>query len=151
MNVKHIFISVLDVDEQLPFVVKKIKNLQKSFKEQERAKEELNKFIDRLEKNFKEKINYIGMDVIGEKAYERFMFSGSGFFELMVEPPLAMNAHFPDKKRAQLFCKVLKKTIKDLLKPSPQRDMFVESIEVRDEKDTSLTVKDWKKIKKIRV
>jgi hypothetical protein len=152
MNIKHIFISALDIDEQLPFAVnkKKYKSLQENFKDQEQASKKLNLFVSSLEKMFKEKIYYIGMDVIGEKSYERFMFNNSGFFEVMVEPPIAMNAHFPDQKRAKHFCNALKKTISKLLPPTPQRDMFIDSIEVNDEKDTSLTVEGWKKIKKIR-
>jgi cell division protein FtsB len=150
MNTKHIFISVLDVEEQLPFAVKKKAKLQEKLAEQERAREELTRFINKLEKNFKENIHYLGMDVIGEKAYERFMFSKSGFLEIMVEQPVALNAHFPDKKRAQTFCKILKKTIGQIIKDSPQKNIFLDSIEVFDEDDTSLTVEDWKKIKNIR-
>src|SRR3989344_8922737 len=101
MNIKHIFISALDISEQLPFAVKEGKNLQESMKQQDQAKKELLKFISLLEKNFKEEISYLGVDVIGEKAYERFMFKGSGFFEVMVEAPVALMAHFPDKKRAE--------------------------------------------------
>ena len=64
MNTKHIFISILDISEQLPFVVKEGKDLQETFKEQDRAKKELLKFIDLLEKNYKEDISYLCMDVI---------------------------------------------------------------------------------------
>ena len=56
MNTKHIFISALDINEQLPFVIKTKKNLQDNFKEQDRAKKELEKFVNLLEKNFKEDI-----------------------------------------------------------------------------------------------
>ena len=56
MNIKHIFISTLDINGQLPFLIKKTKKLQDSFQEQDRAKAELLKFIKSLEKNFKEKI-----------------------------------------------------------------------------------------------
>jgi len=150
MNQKHIFVSALDINEQLPFVVQKTKTLQESFKEQDRAKKELDGFIKILEKNFKEEMSYLGMDVIGEKSYERFMFKGSGFFEVMVEAPVAMTAHFPDKKRATAFCTALKKAMDKILPESPARDMFIDSIEVRDEVDTSLTVDEWHKIKEIR-
>lgn len=150
MNIKHIFISALDINEQLPFVVRPTKTLQENFKEQDRAKKELQKFVDKLEKNFKESIFYIGMDVIGEKSYERFMFEKSGFFEIMVEAPVAMMVHFHDKKRAEKFCKALKKTLLNVLPKGPAREMFVESLEVQDEQDTSLTVDDWHKIKDIR-
>lgn len=150
MNTEHIFISALDISEQLPFVVKEEKNLQENFKEQSRAKKELQKFVKLLEKNFKEELSYVGMDVIGEKSYERFMFKGSGFFEVMVEAPVALNAHFPNRQRAKKFCIALKKTLEKTLPKGSSRDLFLESIEVKDERDTSMTVDDWHKIKTIR-
>jgi len=69
MKLNHLFISVLDVNEQLPFVIKEAKNLQQNFELQEKAKEELNRFIVLLEKQFKEDIFYIGTDVICEKSF----------------------------------------------------------------------------------
>ena len=150
MNTKHIFISALDINEQLPFVIKTTKNLQDNFKEQDRAKKELEKFVNLLEKNFKEDISYLGMDVIGEKSYERFMFKKSGFFEIMVEAPVALTAHFPQRKRAEQFCEALKLTMKKILPKGPQTDMFLDSLEVNDEQDQSLGVDDWNKIKDIR-
>ena len=148
MNTKHIFITALDINEQLPFTVKKTKKLQETFKEQDRARKELNKFIKILEKTFKEDISYLGMDVIGEKSYERFMFKKSGFLEVMVEPPVALTAHFPSKPRAKKFHQALKNTMKKTIK-GPQKDLFVDSIEMNDEQDQSLTVDDWKKLKEI--
>ena len=150
MNTKHIFVSALDISEQLPFAVKEGKNLQENFKEQDKAKKELLSFISLLEKNFKEEIFYMGVDVIGEKAYERFMFKGSGFFEVMVEAPVAMMGHFPEKKRAEKFCEAIKKSLDKVLAKGPSKEMFLDSIEVKDENDESLTVDDWHKIKDIR-
>ena len=150
MNTKHIFITALDINEQLPFTVKKTKKLQETFQEQDRARKELNKFIKNLEKQFKEEISYLGMDVIGEKAYERFMFKSSGFLEVMVEPPVALTAHFPNKPRAKKFHTALKTTMKKTLK-GPQKDIFLDSITLNDEQDQSLTVEDWKKMKEIKV
>ncbi len=150
MNTKHIFVSVLDIEEQLPFTVKKGKTLQETMKQQDIAKKELLLFISLLEKNFKEEISYLGVDVIGEKAYERFMFKGSGFFEVMVEAPIALMAHFPEKKRAIVFCKALKTTLKKTLPENPSKEIFLDSIEVKDETDSSLTIDVWHKIKDIR-
>ena len=122
MKNTHIFISAIDINEQLPFVVKKTKKLQQTLQEQERARQELDKFILILEKKFKEPLFYLGMDVIGEKSYERFMFKDSGFFEVMVEAPLAFNAHFPERKRAVKFCKALKEAITfEIINPSPTK------------------------------
>jgi hypothetical protein len=150
MNTKHYFISALDINEQLPFVVQVTENLQETFKAQDKAKKQLEDFIKKLENHFKEEISYLGMDVIGEKSYERFMFKGAGFFEIMIEAPIALNAHFPNSSRAKKFCKALKLAIKQVIPKGPAQDMFLESIEVQGENDDSLTVSDWHKIKGIR-
>src|SRR3989338_8970578 len=133
MKTRHILVPALDVGEILPFVVKKTKSLQENIKEQERAKNELVKFIDLLEKNYKESIYYMGMDIIESKSYERFIFEKGGFFEIMIESPLAMNAHFVHNEKAKKFCEALKKTIKSILKKDNVTEMFVNSIEVNSE------------------
>jgi len=150
MKTKHIFVPALDVGELLPFVVKKTKTLQESIKEQERARNELVKFIDKLEKNYRETIYYIGMDIIESKSYERFIFDKGGFFEVMTETPLAMSAHFVHDKQARKFCNALKKTIKDVLKNNEMGQMFVDSVEVGTESDPSLTFKGWNTMKNIK-
>ena len=150
MKTKHIFVPVLDVGELLPFVIKKKGKLQENIKEQERAKAELVKFIDKLEKNYKESIYYMGMDIIESKTYERFIFENGGFFEVMTESPLAMNAHFINEKTAKRFCSALKKTIKLILKGNPMSKMFLGSIEVQTEADQSLTYEKWDRMKSIK-
>jgi hypothetical protein len=150
MKTKHIFVPALDIGENLPFAIKKTKTLAENFSEQERSKNELTKFIDLLQKNYKEKIWYMGMDVIGEKSYERFIFDKGGFFEVMVENPVAMNAHFVHDKPAKKFSIALKKTLKELMTNGPVTDMFINSIEVQDEQDAFLTVNEWHKMKNVR-
>lgn len=150
MKTTHIFVPALDVGEILPFTVRKQKSLAETFQEQDRAKQELVKFVDTLEKHFNEPIHYMGMDIIGEKSYERFIFEKGGFFEVMVEPPIAMNAHFVHKKRASQFKDALKKTLVQMLGKTTVSELFINSIQTQSEKDQSLRVQDWKKIKEIR-
>lgn len=150
MKTKHIFVTALDVSELLPFCFVQTKKVKDSLKEEERARKELEKFIDILEKKFKEPIWYMGADIIGEKSYERFIFEKGGFFEIMVEPPVAMNAHFVHEKRAEDFCKALKKALTDIMPKNAVSKMFVDSIEVQSEYGDSLTVDKWSKMKKIR-
>lgn len=149
MKTKHIFVPALDVGEILPFVVRKTKTLQENIKEQERARNELVKFIGMLEKNYKESIYYMGMDIIESKSYERFIFEKGGFFEIMIDSPLAMNAHFVHSEKAKKFCEALKKTIKSILKKDKVAEMFVNSIEVNSEQDQSLTYEKWDRMKNI--
>ncbi|MBW2976123.1 hypothetical protein KY347_01605 [Candidatus Woesearchaeota archaeon] len=149
MRTKHIFVASLDAGELLPFAVRKKKTVQENIQEQERAKKELIKFIDRLEKNYNDSIYYMGMDLIEAKNYERFMFEKGGFFEVMVESPLAMNAHFVHRKRAETFCNALKKTLRSMLRKDKVTEMFVDSIEVNSEQDQSLTYEKWSKLKAI--
>lgn len=150
MKTKHIFVPALDVEEILPFVVRKTKTLQENIKEQQRAKDDLVKFIDKLEKNYKESIYYMGMDIIEAKTYERFIFEKGGFFEMMVESPLAMNAHFVHQTQAKRFCEALKKTFKSILKKDVVSEMFINSIEVDSEEDQTLSYHKWSKIKDIK-
>ena len=149
MKTKHIFVPALDVGEVLPFVVRKTKTLQENIKEQERARSELVKFIGMLEKNYRESIYYMGMDIIESKSYERFIFEKGGFFEIMIDSPLAMNAHFVHPEKAKKFCQALKKTIKSILKKDKVAEMFVNSIEVNSEQDQSLTYEKWDRMKSI--
>ncbi len=150
MRIKHIFVPALDVGELLPFAVRKTKTLKESIEEQERAKKELIKFIDKLEKNYKESIYYMGMDVIEAKSYERFILEKGGFFEVMVEAPVAMNAHFVNKSQAKKFELALKKTLREVMKKDKMSDIFINTIEINSEQDQSLTYEEWDKIKRIR-
>ena len=150
MKTKHIFVPVLDVGEILPFIVKKTKTLAENIKEQQRAKYELIKFIDKLEKDYKESIYYMGMDIIEAKTYERFIFEKGGFFEIMTESPLAMNAHFVHQEHARKFCGALKKTLKSIMKKDKVSEMFINSIEVNSEEDQSLTFEKWGRLKNIK-
>lgn len=150
MKTKHIFVPALDVGELLPFVVKKTKSLNESLKEQDRARNELIKFIDVLEKNYKESIFYIGMDIIEAKNYERFIFEKGGFLEIMAESPLAMNAHFVHEEKANRFCSALKKTLTSLMKKTVVSEMFINSVDVNKESDESLSYERWEKLKVIK-
>ena len=150
MKTKHIFVASLDIGELLPFAVKEKKTLQAQMQEQERAKKELVRFVDRLEKNYGEPVFYMGVDVIEAKNYERFIFDKGGFFEVMVGAPLALIAHFVHNKQAEKFCEALKKTLKSVLKESKISDMFINSIEVNSEEDQSLTYAKWDEVKSIK-
>ena len=150
MKTKHIFVASLDVGELLPFAAKEKSTLKETMAEQDRAKKELVKFIDKLEKNYGESIFYMGVDLIEAKSYERFIFENGGFFELMVGTPLALNAHFVKQKQAKRFCDALRKTLKGILKKGSMSDMFISSIEVNSEEDQSLTYNKWDRVKSIK-
>jgi len=150
MKTKHVFVAVLDVNEIMPFAVSKEENLEKGLQEQEKYREELVKFIDLLEKNFKQKVYYMGMDIIEAKYYERYMFDKNGFLEVIMDKPVAINAHFTEEKNADKFKEALKKTLIKVLPESPVSQMFVESIQVQTQKEQSLTYNTWTKLKDIR-
>jgi len=149
MKTRHYFVPALDIGDILPFVIKKKKVLSDQFAEEERAKGELIKFIVLLERQFKQPIHYVGMDVIGEKNYERFLFAKGGFLEILTESPVAINAHFPERKTASAFKKALMGTLSKLL-AGPGARLFIDSIEVQDQDDTSLTVQKWRLLKEIK-
>ena len=147
---KHIFVAALDVGELLPFAIKKKTDIKEQSKEEERALNELRKFISLLEKNFSQPVWYMGVDVIGGKTYERFMFEKGGFFEVMIEAPLAMNAHFVHEKNAEKFCNALKKTLYGIMPKTSIAKMFIDNIKVEDEKSAALTYEKWQLMKEIR-
>lgn len=149
MRSQHVFVAALDVGGLLPFAVRSTKSIQASFTEQDRAKKELVRFVERLETRLKQKIFYMGFDVIGEKAYERFIFDKGGFLEVMVESPVAINAHFVHAAQAKKFALALKATLKSMLPDSPVSRLFLESIEVQDQDDSSLTVEKWVRMKDV--
>lgn len=138
MKTKHIFVPALDAEEILPFAVRKTKTPTESIKERHRANAEVVKFIEQLEKNYQEQIYYMGTDIIKAKIYERFMFEKGGFFEILVESPLAMNAHFVHNRQAKKFCAALKKTLGSVLKKGRISKMFIKSIKASREDDKSL-------------
>ncbi len=146
MITKHSFVSVLDVDEQLPLVPKETHAMEEHLKEQERVRQELVRFIGVLQKKFKERIYYLGSEVIEGKSFQEFMFQGSGFLEISGEPPIAINAHFHDQKRARKFAVALKGALADVVPQSKTKAMFLDSIDVKDEHEVSLTFQKWAKM-----
>ena len=150
MIIKHYFVPILDVSEELPFNISLCGVARKDMICQEKGREELNKFIKILERHFREKLVYIGMDVIGEKYYERFLFQKGGFFEVMMEAPLAMNAHFVGEIRAKKFSLALKKSLRQILPKTPVAKMFINNIKHDSDSEAILSVEKWTKIKGIR-
>ena len=150
MKTKHFFVAVLDVNELFPFSVVKTVNFEEGLKKEEETKKALALFVDNLEKHFKQKIYYMGMDVIEAKYYERFIFAKNGFLEIMMDKPAAVNAHFTEEKEAKKFCDALKKTLGKILPDTPVSQMFIDSIEVQNEKEQSFTYDTWNKLKNIR-
>ncbi len=148
METHHIFVPLLDIGELMPFGVN-ANNLKVKIDE-EAINKNLIGFIRKLEKKLKLRIYYIGFDIIGERFYERFMFEKGGFLEIMMEAPVALNAHFTNKKSAESFVKALKSALHAVLPNNPVTRMLIESICTKDENDTSLTVEKWHKIKGIR-
>ncbi len=150
MKTKHIFVAVLDVNEICPFSVSPTKNIEQGLKEQQKSQQELIKFIELLEKNFGQNIFYMGMDIIEAKYYERYMFDKNGFLEVLMDKPVAINAHFTEEKLAEKFKKALQETLLKVLPETPISKMFVDSIEVQSQKEQSLTYDTWTKLKDIR-
>ncbi|RJQ17145.1 hypothetical protein C4573_03770 [Candidatus Woesearchaeota archaeon] len=150
MKTKHIFVATLDINELFPFSVSDKKEIEEGLKDQQRVRQELEKFIGLLEKHGNQKIFYMGSDIIESKYYERFLFEKNGFLEVMMDKPVAVNAHFTEKKHAESFCKAIKKALLNLLSDTPVSKMFIDAIEVQTEAEQSLTYQTWEQIKDIR-
>lgn len=139
MQSKHSFVSFLDLTETLPFAPSK---------ESDEYMLKLFKFLDRLSYGFREKIYYIGQDNIGEKFYDRFLFEKGGFIEIMAQKPVAIVAHFVEKKRAEKFADALKTMI--IKTKTPAAKIVADSIEWSTETENILDYKTWSKLRSIR-
>ncbi len=149
-NLRHYFVPALDVSEKVPFTVSLTRNAKKDMSSHDNAKKYLSDFVSFVEKSFGEKLIYIGMDVIGEKYYERFLFEKGGFLEIMMEAPLAINAHFSHKARAKKFETAIKKAFSKLLDKDSVSKMFIESISFSSDDEENIKVSTWGKLKNIR-
>ncbi|MBD3203871.1 hypothetical protein GF327_06230 [Candidatus Woesearchaeota archaeon] len=145
-------VSVLDVNELLSFAKDRVKSLEEEIKEEKRVEDELKEFIDEVEKHSGHEIHFIGHEKRFGKHLVRFLFEKGGLLEVIVEKPVAMNAHFLDKKDAKKFVKGLKKALDKKIPDHPVKDMFIDSIRVEDGfREDILTVNKWAKIHKIRL
>lgn len=142
-------VTALDIEELLPFVKKETKGLMEGVLEEKRVKTELEKFIKILKGHINEEIYYIGEEKKFGKHLERFLFENGGFFEIMIESPVSINAHFLHRTRAHKFCKGLKKTIDVILPESQVKGIFINSINVGKREDEPLTYDKWNLMHKL--
>ena len=145
MRIRSSFVSLLDISEVLPFTYRETKDMD----HEEKVLAKLSKFVDVIEKQFKEEVCFIGDDIIGEKFYYRFLFKKGGFLEVMVQPPVAMIAHFIEQSRAKKFAEALKKTIDKTIEEKKAREILKNVIEVSTENE-ALSYEKWTKLRKIR-
>ncbi|HLD33834.1 MAG TPA: hypothetical protein VJB66_03840 [Candidatus Nanoarchaeia archaeon] len=146
----HCFISALDVAEQLPFSFVEGINLHDSLEKKKQSTEELEKFVHLLQKFMKEKVYHLGKDTINQKSYHRFMFEGPGFMEIVLEAPVAINAHFQSRQRARKFLTALKNSVRKILPPGPHCEVFLSSINIEDEHHVPLHLESISKIHDVR-
>ena len=133
MKTKHVFVALLDVSHLLAFGLGRCADPAESLAAVEKSRAELEIFMNALEKEFKEPVWYMGTDILADKMYERFMFEGGGFLEIIIERPIAISAHFIDQQRARRFAAALKRTIEKCVVNSPHRDMLISGITVEKE------------------
>lgn len=154
MKTKHSYVVLIDLPEALPFTIKKglekPEELKEVGRESENAEKELLKFMQKLEKNFKEEVSFIGEDIIAEKLYKRFLFPKSGFMEIMYQAPVSIIAHFIDIARANNFATALKKTLDQTVTDEKIKNILKNMVEVSTEKEEALTYDKWSKMKEIR-
>lgn len=147
---KHSLVTLVDLPEALPFVIKKKKNIKFILETSDEDTKKLFDFVVLLEKGFGEEFSFIGEDIIAEKFYRRFLFSNGGFLEVMSEPPATIIAHFIDEKRAKKFASALKKVIEGTIKDETIANMLKNTIEVSTEKEETLNYNKWSEMKEIR-
>lgn len=150
MITKHTFVSLLDVGEILPFAPREIDTIKERIDEQKRQKEELERFVKALQHRFGEKIYHLGSEIIEGKTYQEFMFHGSGFLEVSQLAPVVINAHFHDKLRARKFDAALKSSLRQIVKPSRELELLLQSVDIKDEHDPGIQFQQWESMKQVR-
>ena len=150
MITKHTFVSLLDAGEILPFAPKETDSVEDKVDEQKRQSEELERFITALQRRFGEKIYHLGSEIIEGKTFQEFMFHGSGFLEISQLAPVAINAHFHDKLRARKFGTALKGALRHIVRPSKELELLLQSVDIKDEHDTSIQFQKWAALSSVR-
>ncbi|RME53202.1 hypothetical protein D6783_02665 [Candidatus Woesearchaeota archaeon] len=146
MTTNYHVVSLIDVNELLPFVKRVRQNTDEPTKEEEaKLQAELDRFFSTLKRYYHTPIHYIGDERRYGKHLERYLINKTGFIEIMVEAPLHLNAHFISKREAETFAQALKKTLFETVPASPVRSMFIDSVRVQDKK-ASATYQTYDKL-----
>jgi hypothetical protein len=147
MKTKTAFVSLLDITEALPFSFKIEDDI---FGDDGKIMRPVEHFISNLEKNLREQIIPVGEDIIGEKFYYRYLFKSNGFMEIMLQPPVAIVAHFIEQKKAVKFSEALKVTIDNVVKEKKTAEVLKNVIEISAEQKEALSYKSWSKVRTVR-
>jgi len=142
------FVSLLDITEALPFSF----NIEETniLEDDGKIMKPVERFISDLEKHFREQIVPVGEDIIGEKFYYRYLFKNNGFMEIMLQPPVAIVAHFVDQKNALKFSEALKAAIDSTIKDKKAREVLKNVIEISREQHEALSYRSWSKMRSVR-
>jgi hypothetical protein len=145
-------VSYVDVNDLLTFAKKEYKSLEDQIKEEKRIEEELKKFIKNVQNHSNYKIHFIGHEKRYGNHLARFLFKDSGFLEIMLEKPLAINAHFVNEDAAKKFASGLRKALDAELSDSPVKKMIIDSIKVENGFEAHpLTLSEWSKMHRIAI
>src|SRR3989338_2658851 len=149
-SLSHAYVTLLDLPEALPFgivVSEEAEKLSADSRKLTESDRKLFAFIKVLERDFGERLVYIGEDVIGEKFYKRFLFEKNGFVEIMTGVPVVISAHFIGKARADKFAEALRKAIKQTVRDPKPQQILLSSIEVSEEESERISYDKWEKLK----
>lgn len=130
MSANYHVVSLIDVNELLPFIKRVKEGEEEQEQEENKLREELHKFFTILKKYYHRPIHHIGEEKSYGKHLERYLVDKGGFIEIMVEAPLHLSAHFFSKARAEEFSRALKEALKESVPASPVRSMFIDSVYV---------------------
>ena len=84
------------------------KDVKKTIDEFGSLTKKLERFLRILERKCGQVIWYIGTDILDNNIVERFLFSKSGFMEIIIKKETQIKAYFPTEKQAKKFTKALK-------------------------------------------
>lgn len=151
MKLEHYYVNIIDLPEILPFTLQpeQTDDIAKDVEAQEESGKALFSFIEALEDDF-DAIHYIGQDNIEGRFYQRFLFEGGGFVEVMQKAPCAIIAHFSDEERAEAFVEALQSIVRQTATDDAAAELLANDINVSKETEGSLSYDQWSKMNRVR-
>ncbi|RLI99758.1 MAG: hypothetical protein DRP03_02610 [Candidatus Aenigmatarchaeota archaeon] len=149
---RHWFVTLIDLPEALPFVVKESEIAKEVFGENVKGSyiEKLISFIKAIENEFGYEVAYVGEEAKADKYYTRFLFKDGGLLEIMIQAPCAIIAHFIEREKAERFAATLRNVLDRVVKDKTMCQLLKDSIELSSATDEALTYEKWSEMRNIR-
>ncbi len=150
----YYIITITDVENILSFGKKETQGAKENYVEEERAKAELDVFINTLKKKLGENIISINDEKTKDEILiERFIFEKSGaYMRIIMQTPLTIAIYCSNKRFSEKMLHSIKKTFHNLIKTENQtlKELFINNIVIdKGENINDLSINKWGKMHSI--